>query len=159
MKVLRVLSILVENNAGTLTRVAGLFARRGYNIDTLTVSATKDKQFSRITLTAELNDLELAQLISQTAKLQEVITIEELYETNSVLREILLVKINSSHNERSKLIEIANVYKGDIVDLSPDSIIIEVTGKPQKIDAFIKVIDNFNIVNFCRTGITAVQRG
>lgn len=89
MKRMRVLSILVKNNAGTLTRVAGLFARRGYNIDTLTVSATKDHRYSKITLTAELDDFETSQLMSQTAKLQEVVSIEELYENNSVLREIL----------------------------------------------------------------------
>ncbi|MDI9491253.1 MAG: acetolactate synthase small subunit [Clostridiaceae bacterium] len=159
MKQMRVLSILVENNAGTLTRVAGLFARRGYNIDTLTVSETKDPSFSRITLTASLNDLELNQLVSQTAKLEEVISIEELFETNSVMREILLVKVSVSDDCRSKLIEITDVYKGVVVDLSPDSMIIELTGKPQKIDAFIRVIDNYNIVNICRTGVTALQRG
>lgn len=158
MKRMRVLSILVKNNAGTLTRVAGLFARRGYNIDTLTVSATKDHRYSKITLTAELDDFETSQLMSQTAKLQEVVSIEELYENNSVLREILLIKVAVTHECRSKLIEVANVYKGVVVDLSPDSMIIELTGRPQKIDAFIKVIDNFDIINFCRTGVTAVQR-
>ncbi|NLM19374.1 MAG: acetolactate synthase small subunit [Clostridiaceae bacterium] len=158
MKKMRVLSILVKNNAGTLTRVAGLFARRGYNIDTLTVSATKDHRFSKITLTAELDDIMLGQLMSQTAKLQEVVSIEELFDHNSVLREILLVKVAVTHECRSKLIEIATVYKGVVVDLSRESMIIELTGKPQKIDAFISVIDNFDIINFCRTGVTAVQR-
>lgn len=158
MKKMRVLSLLVENNAGILTRIAGLFARRGYNIDTLTVSATKDTKYSRITLTAFLDRQELTQLMSQTAKLQEVIEIQELQEKDTVLREILLVKIEVSHECRSKLIEIANVYKGFVVDLSLNSMIIELTGKPQKIDAFIEAIDDFNIVNFCRTGVTAIQR-
>lgn len=155
---MRIISILVENNAGTLTRVTALFARRGYNIDSLTVSATKDPQFSRITLTAELDDYEMQQLIANTAKLQEVKKIQELTNSDSVLREILLIKLAVNQENRSKIIEIAEVYGGGVVDLSPESIVVELTGKPEKINAFIDVLGDYSVINFCRTGVTGMLR-
>lgn len=155
---MRVISILVENNAGTLARIASLFARRGYNIDSLTVSATKDAEISRLTVTAQLNDLEVEQLIAQTEKLQEVKEIEELFASSSVLREIMLIKIKVDNGNRSQIMEIASVYGGVVVDLSPESMILELTGKPAKIDAFIKMLQDFTVVDFCRTGVTGMAR-
>lgn len=155
---MRVISILVENNAGTLARIASLFARRGYNIDSLTVSATKDAKISRLTVTAQLNDLEVEQLIAQTEKLQEVKEIEELFASSSVLREIMLIKIKVDNGNRSQIMEIASVYGGVVVDLSPESMILELTGKPAKIDAFIKMLQDFTVVDFCRTGVTGMAR-
>jgi len=155
---MRVISILVENNAGTLARIASLFARRGYNIDSLTVSATKDAKISRLTVTAQLNDLEVEQLIAQTEKLQEVQEIEELFASSSVLREIMLIKIKVDNGNRSQIMEIASVYGGVVVDLSPESMILELTGKPAKIDAFIKMLQDFTVVDFCRTGVTGMAR-
>ncbi|NLZ71029.1 MAG: acetolactate synthase small subunit [Clostridiaceae bacterium] len=155
---MRIISILVENNAGSLARISSLFSRRGYNIDSLTVSSTEDEHYSTITLTADLEELELQQLMAQTAKLQEVIKIQELHENSSVLRELLLIKLAVNSENRSQIMEVATVYNGVVVDLSSESLIIELTGKPGKIDAFIKVLSAFNIINYCRTGVTGMIR-
>ena len=149
---LEVLSIVVQNNYGVLARISSLFGRRGYNIDTLTVSNTDDPDISRITLTVQGFENEINQIILQTSKLEEVIKVDVLEQNKSVMREIVLAKI------RSKMVEVATIYKGSIIDLSPTSMIVEVTGKPTKINAFIKVLEDFEILEICRTGITAMSR-
>ena len=155
---LEVLSILVQNNYGVLARISILFGRRGYNIDTLTVSNTDDPEISRITLTVQGLENEINQIILQTSKLEEVIKVDVLEQNKSVMREIVLAKIKTNSDNRSKMVEVATIYKGSIIDLSPTSMIVEVTGKPTKINAFIKILEDFEILEICRTGITAMSR-
>ena len=155
---LEVLSIVVQNNYGVLARISSLFGRRGYNIDTLTVSNTDDPDISRITLTVQGFENEINQIILQTSKLEEVIKVDVLEQNKSVMREIVLAKIKTNADNRSKMVEVATIYKGSIIDLSPTSMIEEVTGKPTKINAFIKVLEDFEILEICRTGITAMSR-
>lgn len=154
-----VLSLLVDNQSGTLTRIASLFARRGYNIESLTVSAVKDSKYSKITITTVIEDkYELKQIINQCAKLEIVRDIEIINIEESVQREICLVKIRCKSEKAIEVVNIANIYKANIVDLSKDSLIVEITGKPAKVDAFLRVIDSYEIIDFCRTGITAMKR-
>ena len=155
---LEVLSILVQNNYGVLARISSLFGRRGYNIDTLTVSNTDDPEISRITLTVQGLENEINQIILPTSKLEEVIKVDVLEQNKSVMREIVLAKIKTNSDNRSKMVEVATIYKGSIIDLSPTSMIVEVTGKPTKINAFIKILEDFEILEICRTGITAMSR-
>ena len=155
---LEVLSIVVQNNYGVLARISSLFGRRGDNIDTLTVSNTDDPDISRITLTVQGFENEINQIILQTSKLEEVIKVDVLEQNKSVMREIVLAKIKTNADNRSKMVEVATIYKGSIIDLSPTSMIVEVTGKPTKINAFIKVLEDFEILEICRTGITAMSR-
>ena len=147
---LEVLSIVVQNNYGVLARISSLFGRRGYNIDTLTVSNTDDPDISRITLTVQGFENEINQIILQTSKLEEVIKVDVLEQNKSVMREIVLAKIKTNADNRSKMVEVATIYKGSIIDLSPTSMIVEVTGKPTKINAFIKVLEDFEILEIYR---------
>ncbi len=155
----RIISILVKNHSGVLARVSLLFCQRGFNIDSLTVSATNDPDISRITITTTGNDASMKQVISQTEKLTESTAVFELDKSNSVMRELLLVKVEAAESERAKIREISEIYKAKIVDLSPDSMILELTGKPEKIDGMISMLGNYNIIEMCRTGITALSRG
>lgn len=158
MKKLNIVSILVENNTGILARISSMFARRGFNIESLTVSFTKEEGLSMITLTTLADKNELKQLISQTEKLEEVLKIEILHEDNTVMREIVLIKINIDQIAIGELKQIADIYKASIVDLSPESIIMEITGKPIKVDAFLNILKKYDVVEVCRTGITAMKR-
>ncbi|MDO5695641.1 MAG: acetolactate synthase small subunit [Eubacteriales bacterium] len=157
-KKLEVLSVLVNNNYGVLTRISSLFGRRGYNIDSLTVSNTDDPAISRITITVQGDPHEVEQIVAQTLKLEEVREINVLKPLHSVMREIVLVKVRANAQNRSQIREVAEIYKASVVDLSPTSMIIELTGKPTKINAFIRVMEEFDIVEMCRTGITAMPR-
>ena len=154
-----VLSVLVDNHSGVLARVASLFGRRGYNIDSLTVSATNDPHISRITIVVSGDEAVISQIISQTRKLVETRDIFALNENRSLLRELLLVKLAANESKRSAIREVADIYGADIVDLSVDSMIVELTGAPTKIDAFLEVIKEDDILEMCRTGITALERG
>ena len=154
-----VLSVLVDNHSGVLARVASLFGRRGYNIDSLTVSATNDPHISRITIVVSGDEAVISQIISQTRKLVETRDIFALNENRSLLRELLLVKLAANESKRSAIREVADIYGADIVDLSVDSMIVELTGAPTKIDAFLEVIKEYDIREMCRTGITALERG
>ena len=154
-----VLSVLVDNHSGVLARVASLFGRRGYNIDSLTVSATNDPHISRITIVVSGDDAVISQIISQTRKLVETRDVFALNENRSLLRELLLVKLAANESKRSAIREVADIYGADIVDLSVDSMIVELTGAPTKIDAFLEVIKEYDILEMCRTGITALERG
>ena len=154
-----VLSVLVDNHSGVLARVASLFGRRGYNIDSLTVSASNDPHISRITIVVSGDEAVISQIISQTRKLVETRAIFALNENRSLLRELLLVKLAANESKRSAIREVADIYGADIVDLSVDSMIVELTGAPTKIDAFLEVIKEYDILEMCRTGITALERG
>lgn len=155
----RIISILVKNHSGVLARVSLLFCQRGFNIDSLTVSATNYPDISRITVTTTGNDASVKQVISQTEKLTESTAVFELDKSNTVMRELLLVKVEAAESERARIREISEIYKAKIVDLSPDSMILELTGKPEKIDGMISMLGNYNIIEMCRTGITALSRG
>jgi len=155
----RVISLLVDNQNGVLARVANLFCRRGFNIDSLTVSATNDPAISRITVTLYGDEQELNQLVLQTERLEVTRQVFELNTDNSLQRELLLLKVACSNQNRAELREISTIYKAKIIDLSPDSMVFELTGKPEKIDAFLKMFDGYEILELCRTGVTALERG
>lgn len=154
-----VLALLVENNANVLSRVSMLFGRRGYNIDSLTVSATNDPKISRITLSARGDDRVIEQIVLQTRKLVEVKAVQIENENEAIMRELLLVKIAADESERSSIRDICDVYKASIVDYSPTSIVCELTGKPSKIDGFLDVVGKYDILELCRTGVTSIDRG
>ena len=155
----RVISLLVDNQSGVLARVSNLFCRRGFNIDSLTVSATNDPTISRITVTTHGNENELSQLLLQTERLEVTRQVFELDEKNSLQRELLLLKVQADVHNRAELREIASIYKSKIIDLSPDSMVFELTGRPVKIDAFLLMFKDYNILEMCRTGVTAIERG
>lgn len=139
----RVISLLVDNQSGVLARVSNLFCRRGFNIDSLTVSATNDPAVSRITVTITSDDKALKQLILQTERLEVTRQVFVLDSEKSLERELLLLKVASDVHNRSELREIASIYKAKIIDLSPDSMVFELIGKPDKIDAFLKMFTDY----------------
>ena len=155
----RVISLLVDNQNGVLARVASLFCRRGFNIDSLTVSATNDPKISRNTVTLHGDEQALSQLILQTERLEVTRQIFELDPEKSLQRELLLLKVACNNQNRAELREISSIYKAKIIDLSPDSMIFELTGKPDKIDAFLAMLQDYDILELCRTGVTALERG
>ena len=155
----RVISLLVDNSNGVLARISSLFCRRGFNIDSLTVSATNDPAVSRITVTLRGTEQALNQLILQTERLEGTRQIFELDPDKSLQRELLLLKVECDNQNRAELREISSIYKAKIIDLSPDSMVFELTGKPDKIDAFLTMFDGYNILELCRTGVTAMERG
>jgi acetolactate synthase-1/3 small subunit len=153
-----ILSIIVENNAGVLARVSSLFGRRGYNIDSLTVSETNNPGTSNITLTVTGDESILEQIIKQLEKLLEVISVKHLAPNNALSRELLLIKIHIDATARTELREISDIYEASIVDLAPASMMIELTGTTQKIDAFLMNMEGYDILEMCRTGVTALER-
>jgi acetolactate synthase-1/3 small subunit len=154
-----VFSILVENSAGVLSRVAGLFSRRGYNIDSLTVGETQDPKVSRMTVTATGDDDVLEQIEKQLNKLIEVKEITELPIDASVCRELILLKVMCDSSKRQDITAITNIFRANIVDVSKDSVIVELTGSQSKLNAFIELLDGFKITELARTGITGLARG
>ena len=155
----RVISLLVDNSNGVLARISSLFCRRGFNIDSLTVSATNDPSVSRITVTLRGTEQALNQLILQTERLEVTRQIFELDPDKSLQRELLLLKVECDTQNRAELREISSIYKAKIIDLSPDSMVFELTGRPEKIDAFLKLMSDYQILEQCRTGVTALERG
>ena len=155
----RVISLLVDNQSGVLARVSNLFCRRGFNIDSLTVSATNDPAVSRITVTITSEEKALSQLILQTERLEVTRQVFVLDHENSLERELLLLKVAADVHNRGELREIASIYKAKIIDFSPDSMVLELTGRPEKVDAFLKILADYKILEQCRTGVTALERG
>ena len=155
----RVISLLVDNSNGVLARVASLFCRRGFNIDSLTVSATNDPSISRITVTLRGSEHALSQLILQTERLEVTRQVFVLNHENALERELLLLKVAADVHNRAELREVGSIYKAKIIDLSPDSMVFELIGKPDKIDAFLKMFTDYKILEQCRTGVTALERG
>lgn len=154
-----VLSVLVENSSGVLSRVAGLFSRRGYNIDSLTVGITQNPAFSRMTIVCSGEDEILEQIRKQVAKLVDVVDITELPESESVCRELVLVKVGIDPEERQQIIAIADIFRAKIVDVSEKSVIVELTGNQTKLEAFLRLLGNFKVMQVARTGITGLARG
>ena len=158
----RVLSLLVDNTSGVLSRVAGLFSRRGYNIDSLTVGETADPRYSRMTVVVNgvKGDRQiLDQITKQLAKLVDVVDIKQLAEGESVTRELVLVKVRVGRENRQDVMSIANIFRAKIIDVGVDSLIIELTGTESKIEAFFKLLGDYEILELARTGMTGLSRG
>lgn len=155
----KVYSLLVENNSGVLSRIAGLFSRRGYNIDSITSGMTTDERFTRITVAASGDELILSQIEKQLRKLEEVLDIKELKPEQSVCRELVMAKISADASKRPEIITIADIFRAKIVDVEPDSMIIELTGDQSKIDALLKMLHEYGILELARTGVTGLSRG
>lgn len=153
------LSVLVENKPGVLTRIAGMFARRGYNIHSLAVGPTEDERVSRLTLVVGTEAVQLEQIIKQLNKLVNVLKIVELDEDAAIEREMQLVKVNADPAIRSQIIEIAEVFRAKIVDVDHDSITIEVAGNPSKLEAIVELLQPYGIRELVRSGTIALARG
>ena len=154
-----VLSLLVEDKPGLLTRVAGLFARRGFNIESLAVGHSEIPGLSRITVVVDVEDLPLEQVTKQLNKLVNVIKIVELEPSQSVHREHLLVKVRVDNASRSGVLEAVNLFRARVVDVATDALVIEVTGDTGKINAFLKVIEPYGIREIAQSGLLAIGRG
>jgi acetolactate synthase I/III small subunit len=154
-----VLSILVENKSGVLTRIAGLFARRGFNIDTLTVGPTDDEQISRVTLTVDGALHPIDQVTKQLHKLINVLKIRDLEPADTVARELALFKVTAEGAQRGELMQIADIFRGKVVDVTKRSLIVEITGTTDKIEAFESMVRPFGLIEMMRTGEIAISRG
>jgi acetolactate synthase-1/3 small subunit len=154
-----VLSLLVEYKPGLLTRVAGLFARRGFNINSLAVGPTEVPGLSRITVVAEVDQLPLEQVTKQLNKLVNVIKIVELDPDASVYREHLLIKVRVDNTTRSQILEAVNLFRARVVDVSPDALVIEVTGDSGKVQALLRVLEPYGIREIAQSGLLAIGRG
>ncbi len=155
----KVFQLLVDNTSGVLSRISGLFSRRGYSIESITAGCTSDFQFSRITIVTSGDDEILEQIEKQLAKLVDVREIRELKPDESVYRELVLVKVKAAPEERQSIIAVADIFRAKIVDVAAESLIIELTGNQSKIDAFIKLLDGHEILEMARTGIAGLGRG
>jgi acetolactate synthase I/III small subunit len=153
------LSVLVENKPGVLTRVAGLFARRGFNIHSLAVGPTEHPSVSRMTVVVDVEELPLEQVTKQLNKLVNVIKIVELEPAASVQRELLLVKVRADLQTRSHVLETVNLFRAKVVDVAPDAVTIEVTGNPDKLEAFLRVLEPFGIRELVQSGLVGIGRG
>ncbi|HWK29281.1 MAG TPA: acetolactate synthase small subunit [Solirubrobacter sp.] len=154
-----ILSILVENKPGVLTRIAGLFARRGFNIDTLAVGPTDDPTLSRITLTLDGAMHPIDQVTKQLHKLVNVIKIRDLEPTETVARELALFKISADGSSRAEVMQMVDIFRGRIIDVAKRSVIVEVTGSWEKIEAFERMVRPFGLIEMARTGEIAISRG
>ena len=155
----RILSLLVDNTAGVVSRISGLFSRRGYNIDSLSVGVTADERFSRMTVVCSGDALILEQITKQLAKLVDVRDIKVLEPDNSVSRELVLVKVTAKPEQREGIISIANIFRANVIDVGKDSLVIELTGSKSKLGAFVDLLEDYEILELARTGITGLSRG
>ncbi len=155
----KVLQLLVDNTSGVLSRISGLFSRRGYNVDSITAGVTADPRLTRITIVTSGDDEILDQIEKQVAKLIDVRNIKELKPDASVYRELALIKVRTSATQRQGVITIADIFRANIIDVSSESLIIELTGDQDKIDAFISLLEGYEILELARTGIAGLGRG
>ena len=155
----RVFQLLVDNNAGVLSRITGLFSRRGYNIESITAGVTADPKYTRITIVASGDEEILDQIEKQVAKLVDVRDIHELKPDKSVYRELCLVKVKSTPEKRQGVIAVADIFRAKIIDVNVDSLIVEITGNQTKIEAFIGLLQDYEILEVARTGIVGLGRG
>ncbi len=159
----QVLSILVENTSGLLSHVAGLFSRRGYNIDSISAGVTADPRFTRITIVTSGDELLLEQIEKQVAKLEDVVNIKILSLRNSVTRELMLVKLlTKTSGEKHSVFTLSDTieqFHGKVVDRTPDSVVVEVTGNTDKLDSFLENLGDYEILELARTGLTGLSRG
>lgn len=154
-----ILSVLLENEAGALSRVVGLFAQRNYNIESLAVAPTEDTTLSRLTLTTRGDDGKIQQIIKQLNKLIEVVRVEDLCDGDYVERELLLIKVRAEGDARQEVKRTADIFRGQIIDVMADTYTIQLVGPSNKLDAFIRVIDDVSIVEVVRSGVSGISRG
>ena len=155
----QVFSLLVDNNPGVLSRIAGLFSRRGYSIDSITAGMTADPRFTRITVVASGDELILSQIEKQVRKLEDVREIKVLKDDESVFRELIIVKVRVNAQQRNEVISVADIFRAKIVDVDKESLMIELTGNQSKLEAFLNLLDGYEILELARTGITGLARG
>ena len=155
----QVLSILVENTAGVTSRISGLFSRRRYNIDSFSSGVTADPRFTRITIVTSGDELVLEQIEKQLAKLEDVLDIKKLEPDNSVTRELIMVKIRAKDTDRQAILNVTEIFHGKVVDVTHDSMILELTGKQAKLDSFLDLLQGYEILELARTGLTGLTRG
>ncbi len=153
------IAVIVENKSGVLTRIAGLFSRRSFNIDSLSVGATDNPDYSRMTITVHGDRDVLEQVIKQLSKLINVIRVSELEASESVERELAVIKVNADKESRSEIMQIVNIFRAKIIDVSHRSMIIEVTGDEEKVDAIVQLLRQFGIKEIARTGKVSMVRG
>ncbi|MDQ1262308.1 MAG: acetolactate synthase small subunit [Euryarchaeota archaeon] len=153
------IAVIVENKSGVLTRIAGLFSRRSFNIDSLSVGATDNPDYSRMTITVHGDRDVLEQVIKQLSKLINVIRVSELDASESVERELAIIKVSADKESRSEIMQIVNIFRAKIIDVSHRSMIIEVTGDEEKIDAMVQLLRQFGIKEIARTGKVSMVRG
>ena len=151
--------LIVDNTSGVLSRISGLFSRRGYNIESITAGVTADPRFTRITIVASGDDEILDQIEKQVGKLVDVRDIRELGPDSSVFRELALIKVRANAKEREGIIAVANVFRAKIVDVGAESLVIEVTGSQSKLEAFLNLLSGYEILELARTGIAGLTRG
>jgi acetolactate synthase-1/3 small subunit len=154
-----VLSILVDNQAGVLSRVTGLFSRRGYNISSLSVGTTENEDISRITVQVVCDDVSIEQITKQVEKLVDVIRVVELHSESAVFRELALIKVKADAKTRSEITAMVDIYRANIIDVATESLTIEITGKSGKINAFAALMETYGIKELVRTGLTGLCRG
>jgi acetolactate synthase-1/3 small subunit len=156
----KVISVLVENKPGVLHLIANLFRRRNFNIESITVGPTEQPGLARMTITVNEDEKTIDQVVKQVAKQIDVLKVSELESGNFVMRELSLIKVKvKDSKERSDIINFVEVFRGRIIDVSTDSLTVEITGTPDKIDAFLNLMKSFGILELARTGITALARG
>lgn len=155
----KVFQLLVDNTSGVLSRISGLFSRRGYNIESITAGVTADPRFTRITIVTSGDDVILDQIEKQVSKLVDVRDIKELKPDNSVYRELALIKVRTNNEQRQGVISVADIFRAKIIDVASDSLIVELTGNQAKIEAFINLLDGYEILELARTGIAGLGRG
>ena len=153
-----VIAVYVDNKSGVLTRVTSMFTRRNFNIDTLTVGETERSEYSRITISMSGDDCVKEQLVNQLKKLFVVKKVEVL-EDEPIKRELMLIKVGNQSEHRNDIMTAVDVFRASVIDYSTESMCIEVTGNPSKIDAFVKLMQPFGILEMCRTGVVALERG
>lgn len=154
-----VISMLVANQFGVLTRVSGMFARRGFNIDSLTVGVTEKPGYSRMTVTMTGEESDRDQMLKQLQKLHDVKEIKEMDPASSVSRELILIKVAANSQNRQDIIDAVNVFRNKIIDFSPEAVCMEITGESSKLDAFIELMKPYGIIEMCRTGMVSLDRG
>ena len=155
----QVFSLLVNNNTGLLSRVAGLFSRRGYNIDSITSGTTMNKSLTRITVVATGDVQILSQIEKQLAKLEDVVDIKILKDGESVCRELIMLKVKADAAQRAEIVAVADIFRAKIVDVESESLMLEMTGNLSKVEAFLNLMSGYEILELARTGITGLSRG
>lgn len=155
----RIISILMENAPGALSRVVGLFSQRGYNIETLNVAATDDPTLSRLTLTTFGDDSQIERITKNLNKLIDVVKLSDLTDGSHVERELMLIKVKASGADRAEIKRTADIFRGEIIDVTPSLYVIQLAGKTEKLDAFVEIMSEFTILEVVRSGVSGIARG
>ena len=156
----KVFQLLVDNTSGVLSRISGLFSRRGYNIESITAGTTADPRFTRITIVASGDEQILSQIEKQVRKMEDVIEVKPLNDSNSVCRELVMIKVRANASERAELISLADIFRAKIIDVGAENLIVEFTGNHSKVNALIqRFTEEYEVLELARTGITGLGRG